>query len=67
MARSVSAAPVRKVTAGGLAGALSIAVVWLLKQFANVDTPPVVATAFTTILSFLVSYIVPPAEGEVVP
>lgn len=54
--------PTRKVTAGALAGALSVVVVWGLKQFAHTDIPGEVASALTTILSLFTSYAV--AEPE---
>lgn len=40
-----------KVAAGGAAGAVTVVIVWLL-GFANVDVPPEVASAFTTIITF---------------
>jgi hypothetical protein len=49
--------PTTKVTAGALAGALSIILVWLI-GFAGVTVPPAVASAFTVILTFGVSWLV---------
>jgi putative flippase GtrA len=49
--------PDRKVAAGGLAGALSIIVVWLM-SLGGVDVPGEVAAAFTTILGFVTAYFV---------
>jgi len=66
MARSSSALPTRKVAAGGAAGALSIIIVWAARQFGHTEIPAEVASAFTTLLAFLVSYITPSAAGEVV-
>lgn len=57
-------APTRKVGAGAVAGALSVILVWALNSF--VFTSPSgakitgeIASALTTILTFLVSYFVP--------
>lgn len=44
-----------KVTAGALAGALSVILVWLV-GFAGVTVPPAVASAITVLLTFGVSY-----------
>lgn len=49
--------PNRKVAAGGLAGALSVIVVWLL-SLAGVDVPGEVASAFTTLIGFGTAYFV---------
>ena len=50
--------PTRKVTAGALAGALSVAIVWAVKEFTGTEIPPEVASALTTILSLGTSYVV---------
>jgi hypothetical protein len=62
MARTANAYPTQKVTAAGLAGAVSILVVWGLSQFANIDISPEVASAFTTLLAFLAGYLTPHAR-----
>jgi hypothetical protein len=57
--------PIRKVTFGGLAGACSIVLVWLWNTFLPSHMMPAeVASGVTTILSFVVSYLVPPAADE---
>jgi hypothetical protein len=66
MVRSRSAIPTQKVAAGALAGALSIILVWAAWQFAHVEMSADVASAFTTVLTFGVSYLTPPAAGEVI-
>lgn len=55
--------PYKKVSAGSLAGALSILVVWLLNSYVLQGDPITgeVASAMTTILTFLVAYMVPEA------
>jgi hypothetical protein len=58
--------PQRKVGASVLAGALSVALVWALNVYVLVDRPQIpaeVASALTTILTFVVGYLVP-EEGE---
>ena len=50
--------PDRKVAAGGIAGALSIILVWGV-GYADIVVPPEVASAVTVIIGFAVSYLVP--------
>lgn len=52
-----SAVPVPKIAAAGIAGALSVVVVWAAGQFTQVDIPPEVASAMTTIVSFIAGYL----------
>ena len=49
----------RKVTAGALAGALTVIGGWALREFGGVDLPAEVASAVTTLLTFGVSWFVP--------
>lgn len=58
--------PVRKVAAGGVAGAIVTIAVFVLKNFAKIDIPSEVASALTTVVTFLISYIVPPGADETV-
>jgi len=51
--------PTQKVTAVGIAGSLSILIVWGLHQFMQVNVPPEVASACTTLLAFLAGYLTP--------
>lgn len=46
-----------KVTAGALAGALSIILVWAI-GLVGLDIPPAVASALTVLITFGVSYLV---------
>ena len=58
--------PTRKVTVGGLAGAISIVFVWVANTFwmpSNAKIPAEIASAITTILTFAVSYFVPDPPG----
>ncbi len=52
-----SMAPTTKVSAGGVAGALTVLVVWILGLL-HVAVPPEVASALTVIISFTTSYFV---------
>ena len=51
-----SRAPKAKVAAGGIAGALSVMLVFVAAQ-AGVDVPPEVASAFTVLVSFFAGYV----------
>jgi H+/Cl- antiporter ClcA len=63
-----TAVPVRKVMAGGVAGAATTLVVYLLNHsiLKSDPIPAEVATAITTLLTFMVSYLIPPAASEAV-
>lgn len=50
--------PDRKVAAGGLAGGVSMLIVWGIGA-AGVEVPAEVAAAITTIVTFVTSYFVP--------
>ena len=57
-----SAAPVRKVAAGGLAGALAVILVFVLNTYVLPTGKPItgdIAAALTSVLTFIVSYMVP--------
>lgn len=49
-------APKPKVVAGGVAGSLTILLVWGA-GLAGVDVPPEVASAFTVLVSFFAGYL----------
>jgi hypothetical protein len=54
--------PSRKVTVGALAGALSVVLVWIANSFFMPEgkaIPAEVASAITTIISFIASYLIP--------
>ncbi len=55
-----SASPTRKVGAGALAGALSVILVWVANRILPLEAqiPAEIASSFTTLLTFFVSYIV---------
>jgi hypothetical protein len=58
--------PVRKVWAGGISGAATTLVFYIINTHIAPDKPipPEVATALLTLLSFLVSYITSPGKDE---
>ena len=64
--RTQGSAPVRKVTAGGIAGAITTVLVFVINTYVVPTKPitPEIAAALTTIISFAVSYLVPPAESD---
>ena len=59
-----TAAPTRKVTVGALAGALTVLAVYLL-GLAGLDLPAEGAAALTTLVSFVLAYLVPSADQDV--
>lgn len=52
-----SMAPTTKVTSGGVSGALTVLVVWILGLL-HVAVPPEVASALTVVISVVTSYFV---------
>lgn len=61
-----SSMPIRKVMVGGLAGALSILITWIVSTFIipGVEIPDGISQSFTVIMTFIVSYFVPSAASE---
>lgn len=59
-----TAAPARKVAAGGVGGAVSVIVIAALQHYAKLDIDPTLASAITTVVSFVIGYIIPPAAGD---
>lgn len=60
-------APVKKVAAGGIAGAAATILVYVLNSYVLPSAKPIpaeIAAAITTLLSFAVAYLTPPGEGE---
>ena len=56
--------PTQKVQAGAVAGALTTIALFILKS-AGIDVPGEVGAAIVTVLTFLVSYVVPPHDRDV--
>lgn len=54
--------PSRKVGSGALAGAVAGLIVWSLDVFVGVKIPAEQAVALSTILTFIVSYLMPNAQ-----
>lgn len=60
-----TAAPTRKVAAGGVGGAVSVIVIACLQYFAKLNIDPTLASAITIVVSFAISYIIPPSASDV--
>lgn len=56
--------PTPKVAAAGIAGALSVILVWIM-GLTGLDIPAEVAASLTTILAFLAGYLKAPGTGDV--
>ncbi len=67
--RQANRMPTRKVQVGGISGALTVVVVWLLNTFVfppQHQMPAEIASALTVVISFIASYLVPPAPEDTV-
>ena len=64
MAQMQSAKPARKVSAGAAVGALVTIVVWIVELAGHTTVPAYVAVALSTLLAFIVSYLIPPADND---
>jgi hypothetical protein len=64
MLRMNSSSPTTKVAAGAIAGAVTTIIIWLLKSYAHTEIPGDVGAAMAAILTFVVSYAVPPSSSE---
>jgi hypothetical protein len=65
--KTLFGAPTQKVAAGAVAGALSALLVWVLNTFVlspGHQMPAEAAQWFTILITFAVSYIVPPATRD---
>ena len=51
--------PDRKVAAGGIAGALSMILTWVVEVSAGIEIPTHIAQSITVVIAFVVSYYVP--------
>ena len=52
-------APDRKVNVGALNGAIMAIIAWAVGEFAGVNIPAEIAIAGSTVIGFIVSYLVP--------
>lgn len=57
--------PLNKISAGTLASALGVLLVWLLKTYAGITLPAEVQGAGAVLLFAAVAYLVPLAPGEI--
>jgi hypothetical protein len=64
MATTGSLAPTRKVGSGAIGGALSVIGLWVFDSMTAVEMPSAVAAAVTLLVTFGVSYLVPPGADE---
>lgn len=62
--KQISNAPTNKTLAGALAGAVTMILVWAVKQWGHVDVPAEIAIAISTVVSFATSYLTPPGETD---
>lgn len=64
--RTRGAAPVRKIVAGGVGGAVATIIIFVLNHYFLKSDPldGTVSAAITTVVTFLISYIVPPGAHE---
>ena len=59
--------PVRKVQASGIAGAIATIIVIILNSYVLNENKPLTgefSAALTTVIAFVVGYIVPPGKNE---
>src|SRR5262249_13908080 len=64
MAQMQSAKPARKVWVGSLVGATITIVIWIIESVGNTKVPSTIAVAMSTLLTGIVSYLVPPADTD---
>lgn len=62
-----SKAPIHKVKAGGLTGAVATVLVWWADSIPGVDVPAIVAAAITTLATAGTAYLARSAPGEASP
>lgn len=55
--------PYTKVTAGAIAGALTVILIFVVQALTDLEIPAEVASAVTVLLTFAVSYFVPEQVG----
>lgn len=52
-------APTPKMAASVIAGAVTVLIVWALKEYGNTQIPGEAASAMTTVISFIAGYFAP--------
>jgi len=65
MIKVSSPKPISKVSGGALGSAVSTVLLWLLHTYLHISPPPEVAAAFTGLVSFGISYVIPIKEEEI--
>lgn len=55
--------PYTKVTAGAIAGAVTVILIFVIQTLTSLEIPAEVAAAVTVLLTFAVSYFVPEQVG----
>ena len=59
--------PRKKIVTGGIAGAVTVVIVFILNAYVLPSDRPIpaeIASAITTIITFAISFLTPPGEGE---
>jgi hypothetical protein len=64
MAKMQSLKPARKVSVAALVGAATSLTLWIIEIAADVKVPSYIATSIMTVVSFVVSWLVPPSEDD---
>lgn len=54
--------PTPKASSAGLGGALSVIVIWVLSSIYQIEIPPEIASAITTVVAFGAAYIAPRSQ-----
>lgn len=63
--KTATAQPQRKVTAGALSGAITTIIIFIAAEF-GYELEPSISAAISTIIGVVISYIIPPKQGETV-
>jgi len=63
--KTSSPKPIGKVSGGALGSAVATLLIWALQTYLGVSFPPEVAAAFTGVVSFGISYVIPIKEEEI--
>lgn len=64
--RTQGNAPVRKVIAGGIGGSVATIIIYIINRNVGADhqLDGTISAAITTLVTFLVSYVIPPGQTE---
>jgi multisubunit Na+/H+ antiporter MnhB subunit len=64
MARMQSAVPARKVWVGGLVGATTTILIYLIETIAKTQLPSYIAVAISTVMTSAFAYFISPASDD---